>query len=50
MPEGTLNITPDTKLSDLLSAYPHLAPVVGDLIPVSRGFTLPRCAIPSRVR
>ena len=33
MPEGTLNITPDTKLSDLLSAYPHLAPVVGDLIP-----------------
>jgi len=33
MPETTLNITPDTKLSDLLSAYPHLAPVVGDLIP-----------------
>lgn len=33
MAEVTLNITPDTKLCEVLSAYPQLEPVLGDLIP-----------------
>ena len=41
MPEQAVNITPDTRLSDVLSAYPELEPVVGDLIPSFAGLHTP---------